>query len=57
MNRQENDFLDEYFNLCVKHKMFINFTPENPRLEPNPNAKGNECVKEWSWYAFMMEHI
>lgn len=50
-------FLNEYFDLCVKHKIFINFIAEKTRLEPNPNKKENENIKELSWYAYMMEHI
>lgn len=55
--RKEKQFLNEYYDLCVKHNMFINFEANNPTLEPNPNSKGNENMKEVAWYAYMMEHI
>jgi len=49
-------FLEEYEELCKKHGMFINFFT-NARLEPNPNKKGNETTKEWSWFLFFQESL
>ena len=56
-NEKVDKFLTEYEQLCIKHRMFINFYPEKIRIEPNPNDKGNETNKEWAWLSCLKRSI